>query len=167
MDQSVGTDLPEAPEPRCEFSPFAHVPEKCVAGLAKMNEGKPLAALAGDTSQILDRLREGERVQDIAKELGIGAPKLYEWLLRHSPEEWAAVSAGKSLARLEQAETDLDAASDQVAISKARESHRMGQWTLEKVARRMYGDTKNDSGGVSIQVVIQRDGIATVIENEA
>jgi hypothetical protein len=137
----------------------AHVPEKCRAGLEVANAGKPLAALNGDTTEILARLRNGARVQDLATEYGVGHPAMYEWLMRHCPDEWTAISAGKSLARMEQAEADLDAAQDNTQVSKARESHRMGQWTLERVARRLYGDSKPDSSGITVQVIVARDGI--------
>lgn len=124
------------------------------AGLAAANRGKPLAALNGDTSTILARLDGGESVQQIATDLGISHVSMYRWLLLHAPEEWSAISASRSLMRLEQAEKDMDEAKDQVSVSKARESHRMGAWTLERVASRLYG-AKPD-GGVTVNVVIDR-----------
>lgn len=148
---------------------FAHVPAKCKAGLAVANSGKTLAQLNGDTTTVLDRLRDGERAVDIAKSLGVSHVALYAWLLRHSPDEWRAISAGKALARIEQAENEMDDAEDQIAVSKARESHRMGAWSLERVARTIYGDNKADAGGITVQVLIAREGEepqARVIEAE-
>jgi hypothetical protein len=163
MHLAWGTPL-DGSAPSAQVDPYdkPHIPEKCRAGLAAAHQDKPLAALAGDTSQILERLIKGERAVDIAKDLGVHHTKLYAWLLRHSPEEWKAISAGKALARIEQAEEDMDAATDQVAVSKARESHRMGAWALERVARNLYGDNKADAGGVTVQVLIARDGAPNV-----
>lgn len=135
---------------------FSNVPDRCKAGLAVANADRVLAQFNGDTSSILDRLKAGERAVDIAKDLGVSHVALYAFLLRHSPEEWKAISAGKALARIEQAEHDMDAAEDQVAIAKARESHRMGAWAVERVARSIYGETKNGSGDITVQVLIQR-----------
>jgi hypothetical protein len=148
---------------------LAHVPEHCLSGLAVANADKPLAQLQGDTSGILERLKT-ERAVDIAQSLGVSHVALYAWLLKHCPEEWKAISAGKALARIEQAEMDMDAAKDQVAISKARESHRMGAWAAERVCRPIYGDTKQGNGDITVQVLIQRDGEslqANVIEKAA
>ena len=145
----------------------AHVPDRCKAGLDVANAGKPLAALNGVTDQVLERLRNGERVVDLAAEYGVGHPKLYEWLIRHCPEEWAAVSAGRALAKMETAETDLDAADDKTQIMKAREARRMGEWTLERVARKIYGDVKQENTGTVIQVYVARDGEVRVIDGEA
>lgn len=133
-----------------------NVPEPWKAGLAVANAGKVLAELDGDASPILARLREGESVAVVAKSIGISHVALYEWLIRHSPDEWRAISSGKALARIEQAESDMDAADDQVKIAKARESHRMGAWTAERVARAIYGDNKNSNGDITVQVLVQR-----------
>lgn len=137
---------------------YPNVPDHCKAGLAVAHADKALAKYKGDTTEILDRLRNGERAADIAKDLGVSDVALYAFLLRNSPEEWKAVSAGKALARIEQAEVDMDAATDQTQIAKARESHRMGAWTAERVARSIYGETKNGPGDITVQVLIQRDG---------
>lgn len=166
-DKSVGTSAPEG-----DVSPIpaylAHVPAKCLAGLAVAHADKPLAKFQGDATLILDRLGNGERAVDIAVELGIHHTKLYAWLIRHSPDEWKALSTGKAIARIEQAETDMDAAADPVAISKARESHRMGAWALERVARDLYGDTKNGTGDITVQVLIARDGeVQAIVRDKA
>jgi hypothetical protein len=167
MTTRMGTQNPEG-----EISPLEsqydapHIPEKCKAGLMVANAGKSLAEFDGDTSQVLDRLRTGERAVDIAKDLGVSHVALYAWLLRHSPEEWKAISAGKALARVEQAECDMDAAEDQVAVSKARESHRMGAWALERVARNLYGDNKAGDSGVVVQVIVDR-GLDNTVTVEA
>lgn len=137
---------------------YPNVPEHCKAGLAVANANRPLAQFNGDTSSVLERLRNGERPVDVAKDLGVSHVALYAFLLRNSPEEWKAISAGKALARIEQAEVDMDAATDQTQISKARESHRMGAWAAERVARSIYGETKNGAGDITVQVLIQRDG---------
>lgn len=146
---------------------LSHVPDHCKAGLAVANADRVLAQFKGDTTVVLDRLRAGERPVDVAKDLGVSHVALYAFLLRNSPEEWKAISAGKALARIEQAEVDMDAADDQVKIAKARESHRMGAWAAERVARSIYGETKNGTGDITVQVLIQRDGeVKTVVEGD-
>jgi hypothetical protein len=136
----------------------ALVPEKCKAGLEVANAGKPLAALNGDASSILERLRNGEGAANIAKDVGVSDVALYAFLLRNAPEQWQEISAGKALSRYEKAKSDLDAASDQIGIGKARESGKFAQWDLERASRKLYGDNKQDQGGITVQVLIARDG---------
>ena len=142
-----------------------HIPERCRAALTVANAGKPLAELAGDAEPILARLRDGERAMDIARDLGISDVALYAFLLRNAPDQWKAISAGKALARIERAEQDMDAAEDQVAVAKARESHRMGAWSLERVCRGIYGEQKNESG-TTVNVIIDRGTDTVTVEGE-
>lgn len=159
-NKSVGTSAPEG-----ELSPIPPgVPAKCVAGLAVMNAGKPLAGYGGDTTEVLAQLADGKSVPTLAKELKISESALYAWLLAHNPEEWKAIVASKALQRVEKAEIDMDAADDAIKISKARESHKMGAWALERVSRAIYGDTKNGSGDTIVQVLVSRDGESTAIQ---
>ena len=144
-------------------------PYNNAAGLAVANADKPLAALKGDATPILDRMRAGESAKVIAQDLGITDIALYAFLLRNAPEQWQEISAGRALQRYEKAKTDLDAAEDQVGIGKARESGKFAQWDLERASRKLYGDSKADNSGLTIQVLIARDGEtqARVIDGEA
>lgn len=164
----MGTSAPEG-----ELSPIpahlAHVPAKCLAGLAVLHADKPLAQYTSNPEIILSRLRNGETVMAVAADLEISKTALYAWLLRNCAEEFMAVSAGRSLSRIEQAESDLDSDdSDQLKVTKARESARLAQWTLERASRKLFGDAKPDSAGITVQVLIARDGeVQTLIEGNA
>lgn len=134
-----------------------------------MNEGKPLATIGAET--ILERLRAGEKPVAIAADLKVSHVALYQFLIRNAPEEWASLSASRSLTKIEEAEDELGDAKlspDGVSVARSREKARLAQWNLERMAPRMYGDTKNQGNGVNIQVVIQRDGSAdaNIIEVE-
>lgn len=135
-----------------------HIPEKCRNGLAVANEGKPLAEFSKDPELILARLRGGESVAAVAADLGVSATAFYAWAVRNCPDEFLAISAGRSLARIEVAEQTIDDAEDQLAVSKGRESARLAQWHLERASRKLFGDSKAESGNVTVQVLIQRDG---------
>ncbi len=144
-------------------------PKPWANGLAVMNAGRPLAALEGDASPILARLGAGETTKQIADSYGIALPALYQWLLRNCPEQWASASAGLALARIDKGEAILDDDNlgtnpkvDGVIVSRARASIASAQWTVERVARKMYGDTKGN-GDVAITVVIDRSCGVTVI----
>jgi hypothetical protein len=132
------------------------------AARAVSNADKPLAKYGGNAEPILTRLRQGETAREIAADVGVSHQALYEFLLRNAPEDWRWISASNSLSRMEKAEQAVDDAPDQVAVSRARESHSMARWSLERVARGMYGDNKDAQSGVTIQVIVQRDGGVTI-----
>lgn len=139
---------------------LAHVPPGSLAGLAKANAGKPLAALNGDPTSILARLYDGESAPQIAKSLGIHHTALYAWLLTYCPEEWRAASAARQLSRLEAAEDALNdplATPDNVSVTRSQAAAKLAQWGLERTTK-LYADAKNDNSGVTVQVLIARDG---------
>lgn len=163
MGASVDAEGVDSPIPKN----YANVPANLQKALRHANADKVLAKYEGDTTEVLNRLKDGESVVKVAADLGVSHYAMYAWLLRNSPDEWMALSAGKALARVEKAEQDMDAADDQLKVSKSRESHKMGAWALERAARKLYGDNKTENLGVTVQVVIARDGEShAVIEAE-
>lgn len=128
---------------------------------------RPLAAFEGDPTPLLLRLQEGGAVKDIARELGVTPQAVYQWLLRHCAQEWMAISAARALAQVESAEAELEGAQDNVAVSRARERLRAAQWHLERAARPLYGDTKADAGGVTVNVVLNPECGGVTVETES
>ena len=143
-----------------------HIPPNTRAGLAVANAHKPLAQYSQDPEAILCRLRAGESVKQLCADLGVSHVAFYTWAVRNCPDEFLAISAGRSLARIGDAEDLIDSAEDQLAVSKGRESARLAQWNLERANRKLFGDSKADAGGVVVQVVINRGDEHVVIEGE-
>ncbi len=143
------------------------ISRRYTAGIAVMNADKAL--FGANPQDLLDRLGAGETASQLAGKLGIGLPALYQWLLRNCPEQWASMSAGLALSRIDKAESTLDDETlgdspkrDSVIVSRARSQAAIAQWSLERVARKMYGDTKGN-GEVNVTVVIDRSCGGTVI----
>lgn len=133
------------------------VPANMVAALATANAPKPLALV--NSAEILSALRDGEAPRALATRLGVSRQALYEWLLSEHATEWSKISSARSLARIEDAENDLDEANDQVQVSRARASAGAAQWNLEKTARRLYGDPKDMNTGLTINVIVDRNNV--------
>lgn len=141
-----------------------NVPEHAKAGLVAMNQGKPLANLESP-QVILDRVLQGESVPEIAKDIGISHVSLYNYLMRHCPDEWMHASSARQLAKVADAQDKLDdhdgvldernKCLDGATVSRVRESARIAMWQLERTARKMYGQKDDSQNGVNIQVVIQ------------
>lgn len=139
MDQSVGS-VPESP-------------------------AQPLLALKGDASSILARIEAGETVKQIADSFGIAHQNLYAFLLRNAPDQWQALSAGRALARYEDAMDKLEQARDRLDLTKADKRIASSQWELERVARKIYGSS-DPTQGVAVHVHIDRSCGGLVIDQE-
>jgi len=131
------------------------IPANTRAGLAAMNHDKPLAKI-DDVDDILDQLRTGKSVIELAASIGISHQALYEWLIKRCPEDWQAIQAARQLARLDDCEQVFDnEGADGLAISRTREKTKLAQWHLERANRKLFGDSKSEGAG-KVQIVIQR-----------
>ena len=146
-----------------EFYKSRGMSEAKAVHTAVLNGNRPLARLMGNARPILERLEAGERVKEIADSYGIAQRTLYTFLLEHAPMEWAKASAAGALERLEAAQAVVEAAEDQVGVSKGATLIRAEQWKLERLAPRLYGG-KDQGGGMQITVNIDRGcgGVVTV-----
>jgi hypothetical protein len=140
----------------------SQVPANAVAGLAKMNAGKPLAHLdkAGKiklAESVISRYVDGEKTADIAAELGVHRVRLNQILLAVAEQPWVQAQVALALARKQEAEEEMDGAADGLTLARARERLKSAQWDLERVFRRVYGEEKaqiNVHGdGVKIELV--------------
>jgi hypothetical protein len=127
-----------------------------------MNADKPLTkyepkALA---AQVIDRYMDGEKVADIAKQLGLkGGEQIYRLLCTHAEEDWKSAQASRALVEYERAKEGLDSASDGLSLARAREQIKTAQWELERVLRRLYGQEAPahlGQGTVHINIGINR-----------
>lgn len=112
-----------------------------------------------DAQKILMAVVEGKRTEEIATALGTTKDRLSFYLRKHSPEDWKEAQIIRDLRRKEEAEDEIDTADDMLKLSKAREKLKSAQWSLERVCRRIYGDTKEpeDKRPVSIHIDLRRD----------
>jgi len=95
-----------------------------------------------DPKKILLRYLSKERTQDIAESYGITSQALSQWLIRNAEEDWKEAQVARAIARKEEAEDNLEAATNPLDLAKARELLKAAQWDLERVCKRIYGEDK-------------------------
>jgi hypothetical protein len=109
------------------------------------NEGgmfQPSQQTADKAQHILARYEAGEMVASIANDLGISHQAAYSALLRYCGDEWRDSQAARALAEYERAKASLEqckSSRDPIALACAREQVRTGQWELERLLTRLYG----------------------------
>ena len=91
---------------------------------------------------ILARLAEGQRLSDIAPELGLASPNSISKVLKDDPEYAAAIESGHAV-KLDRAERMIEDAQDQVDVSRARALHSAYAWRAGVEASHRWGAKPN------------------------
>jgi hypothetical protein len=105
---------------------------------------------------VLERVLNEESTKDIAASLGVTRSALNQWLLATAEQEWRAAQVIRAYRRKEEAEDEMDTATDTLSLARARERLKAAQWDLERVCRRIYGQevTEDQLGRISITLNI-------------
>ncbi len=122
-----------------------------------------------DPKDVIERVLREESTKDIAASLGVTRSALNQWLLVHAETEWRAAQIIRAHKRKDEAEDEMDSATDPLSLARARERLRAAQWDLERVQRRIYGqDVPNVAQAVQININLRRDaGQQTAVDIES
>jgi hypothetical protein len=107
-----------------------------------------------EPGRILTEYLEGKRTAEIAESLGVTRERLSYYLLALAEEDWRAAQLQRAIRRMEDAEQEIDEAQDMIQLNKANAKLRSAQWTLERLCRRIYGESPPPSQAQALQVVI-------------
>jgi hypothetical protein len=123
----------------------------------------PAEGRAEIADDILEKYRAGQEIKALAAAYGLSHTSVYELLLRTREEDYRAAQTARSLARLETARSDLEKAIDPIAINRAEKLVKTYQWELEKLARRLYGQSEQESPNlIQINIGIDRTNSVAV-----
>ena len=136
-----------------------------MAELAVILGKSPLANV--DPKSVLERYLAEETSAQIASSLGVTVSALSLFLIKHAEDDWKSSQLIKALKRKEEADTELDTASNALDIARARERLKSAQWDLERVCRRIYGQDQPASGhaAVQINIGIRRDDATNAVQH--
>ena len=136
-----------------------------MAELAVILGKSPLANV--DPKSVLERYLAEETSAQIASSLGVTVSALSLFLIKHAEDDWKSSQLIKALKRKEEADTELDTASNALDIARARERLKSAQWDLERVWRRIYGQDQPAPGhaAVQINIGIRRDDATNAVQH--
>ena len=126
----------------------SRMPRKYVPG---QSVGKPSGSenygnLRGvDPKDVIKCYLADRLISEIATDYKVSRSALNQYLLRHAEEDWKEAQVARAITRKDAAEEAIDAASDPLALAKARESLKAAQWDLERTCRRIYGEERMQS----------------------
>jgi IS30 family transposase len=132
--------LPELPE---HYNP--------IRALSDIEQGKLLDA-------ILSHYEAGTSIYTIAEQLGVDNATIYRALIKHRASDWKEVRGARYHAQIEQAEKDMQEASDPLAVTRAREQLANARWMLERLQRAIYGQDQPASAAQAVQININLRG---------
>lgn len=115
--------------PRYEHKPILPQPET----------GHPSIPVGLDPKEVLDRYLTEATTSQIATEYGISRKCLVRWLRDVVPDAWNQVQIIRALCRKDDADEGLAIASDALSLARAREMLKSGQWDLERLDAKNYG----------------------------
>jgi hypothetical protein len=104
-----------------------------------LRSDRPLSK-PGVLQDVLEALDAGEPAKKIADRYGVSDVALYRYLLKHAPQEWQALSAGQSLARIDREDMAMEGATNGVQLGRSRERMSLAKWMLERTSRPIFGD---------------------------
>lgn len=133
-------------------------------------KGKLNPLKKANPKEVLVRVLNEESTKEIAASFGVTRSALNQWLLETAETEWRAVQVARAYKRKEEAEDEMDTATDSLSLARARERLKAAQWDLERVCRRIYGqDVPADlAGRVSITLNLgPREPLDVVAEQPA
>lgn len=119
-----------------------------------------------DPKEVLERYLREESTSQIAQSLGVTRSGLNYWLLRVAETEWKDAQVLKALKRKEEAEDEMDTATDAFTLARARERLKAAQWDLERVCRRIYGQDAENKGGSAVSITINMASQGRTIDAE-
>ncbi len=96
--------------------------------------------------EIIARLTQGELIKDIAADLGVSRQVISRYLA-NDPDYQAAFTEALD-SRLDQRESELEQANDQLSLARARELLSHARWRAERLNPSRYGQRPS----VAIQV---------------
>ena len=118
-----------------------------------------------DPKQVLDLYLQYPTTSGIAAKLGVRRSSLTLWLRKTCPEDWKNVQIAKALMRKEDADEGIEGASEPMQLARAREMLRSGQWDLERLDSKNYGQKQELT--VSVQPVFTINALAPGPDNGA
>ena len=129
--------------------------------LQRRRSGPPLT---WSPEQALQLLEQGLSVPQIAKQLRIDSSNIYRHMLNsENIDKYVELQSAKSLAMLDNAEEEVETASDPHSLARGRERARLAQWRLERLMRRLYGqDQPVAAPPVAIYLNLQGQSVKTI-----
>lgn len=97
---------------------------------------------------ILYRAMQGDKLEDVAKDVRMSAPTLHRTLYKYAEDEWKEVQVSRMQAKYDAALESFEKSEGILEITRTKELVKSLQWQLERLNRRLYGaDTPKDAVG--------------------
>jgi transcriptional regulator with XRE-family HTH domain len=90
-------------------------------------------------SQALQRFATGDKLSDIAQDVGVSKSTLYSWMLSDVPAEYRSIQTAAITARLAETYELIETSFDPLELARARELRKASQWDAERRLPHLFG----------------------------
>jgi hypothetical protein len=108
---------------------------------------------------IIARMRRGDRLADIARDLGFSSHASISMRLKDDPD-YQDAKLDSLAQRMDDREAELEAAQDNVTIARARELLSHARWRAEREGAAIWGQQRSSDAGNSVNVTVVVDALA-------
>jgi hypothetical protein len=119
-----------------------------------------------DLPAVVERYLAGESMGDLSKEVGCSRRTLYRWMLaEYGGEKYRELVTQCLVARIADADEQLEGAKNLLDIQKARETQRFSRMDFERRRPALYGqkqEVKHTGGGAMLSIVLLDQPTAVV-----
>ena len=112
---------------------------------------------------VLERYMSESTTSQIAAEYGLSRKALVRWLRETRPEQWKQTQVIRALCRKEDADEGLESACDALSLACAREQLKSGQWDLERLDSKNYGQKQEVTVREELKLEVVLDGEACAL----
>jgi hypothetical protein len=111
-----------------------------------------------DLPQIVERYRNGESLQELAKGSPVVHRQLYNWMLNGLGDvQYEQIVTECLINRIADADQKLEEGCDSIHIARAREMSRYARMDFERRRPHLYGPKQEVKTDTTITVIVQRE----------
>ena len=114
-----------------------------------------------DLPDIIQRYLNGESIQALAKDAKVSRQAIYQWMHRTGDTHYYDLVTDAMLARLADADQDLEDATDMLDIARAREKAKFTRWDLERRRPGLFGPKQEIKQETSLTITVIRQPVAS------
>jgi len=123
-----------------------------------MADDVTIANPAPAVPDLVQRYLNGESIQALADDTGHCFRTIYKWLLRDCGSEYESLQTDALIARIADADQQLENACTKVSVARAREMAKFARMDFERRRPKLYGPKQESTVDASLTIIVQRQG---------
>ena len=153
----IDEGIARGPKPKKQRIALQRPKQAQTENASESTQLSPIIPANLDPNEVLQRYLAERHTSGIAESYGVTRRNLVRWLREVAPEQWKQVQIVRAITFHEDGQEGLESAEDALALARAREIVKSGQWTLERLDSENYGPKQEvkHSGSITFSHALQ------------